>query len=56
MISIIQYCNYTREWTSQQYAEKQRLADEQRKADHLYDLKAVEMDQRAMEVCQYHIR
>ena len=41
-----------REWTSQQYAEKHRLADEQRKADHLYDLKAIEMEQRAMEVCQ----
>ena len=47
--SILYY--HYREWTSQQYAERQRLADEQRKADHLYDLKAIELDQRGVEVC-----
>ena len=40
-----------REWTSQQIGEKQRLLDEQRKADQLYDIKAIELDQRASEVC-----
>ncbi|XP_065900923.1 RIB43A-like with coiled-coils protein 2 [Dysidea avara] len=39
-----------REWTSQQIGEKQRLLDEQRKADQLYDMKAIELDKRASEL------
>ncbi|XP_064399349.1 RIB43A-like with coiled-coils protein 2 [Halichondria panicea] len=40
----------TREWTSQQKAEKERLAMEEREANRLYELKACEMDQRAVKL------
>ncbi len=39
-----------REWTSQQKAEKERLAMEEREANRLYELKACEMDQRAVQL------
>ena len=40
----------SREWTSQQMAEKGRLQHEQDHADRLYNLKACELDQRAVEL------
>ena len=40
----------SREWTAAQTAEKERLASEQRHADRLYDLKACELDQRAVDL------
>ena len=39
-----------REWVAQQTAEKNRLADEEKHANHLYELKACELDQRAVEL------
>ena len=39
-----------REWTTQQKAEKERLAMEERQAHRLYELKACELDQRAVEL------
>ena len=41
-----------REWTAQQTAEKERLKMEQQHADHLYGLKACELDQRCVELSQ----
>lgn len=39
-----------REWSSQQMAEKERLLSEERHSQRLYDLKACELDQRAVEL------
>ena len=39
-----------REWVAQQTAEKQRLEDEGKHANHLYEVKACELDQRAVEL------
>ena len=41
---------FFREWVAQQTAEKQRLADEEKHANSLYELKACELDQRAVEL------
>ena len=39
-----------REWSSAQTEEKERLLSEQRHADRVYDMKACELDQRAVEL------
>ncbi|XP_003389344.1 PREDICTED: RIB43A-like with coiled-coils protein 2 [Amphimedon queenslandica] len=39
-----------RDWLSQQMEEKRRLSMEKKKADHLYDVKAIEIDERAQEL------
>lgn len=39
-----------REWTEQQQRERQQAELNQKKADHLYELKMKELDQRAMEL------
>lgn len=39
-----------RDWLSQQMEEKKRLSMEKKKADHLYDMKAIEIDERAQEL------
>ncbi len=42
--------NHSREWVAQQTCEKQRLGDEEKHANHLYEVKACELDQRAVEL------
>ena len=39
-----------REWSNQQLRERRQADDNQKKADRLYELKARELDQRAMEL------
>ena len=39
-----------RDWTTAQVEEKERLISEQRHADKLYDMKACELDQRAVDL------
>lgn len=58
-ISLIQYRILTfclsdsaREWTKQQMTEKNQELANQNQSDHLYDLKAREMDQRACELAR----
>ena len=41
---------FFRDWLSQQMEEKKRLSMEKKKADHLYDMKAIEIDERAQEL------
>lgn len=38
------------EWAMQQTKEKRRRQQEQDHSDHLHDLKAIELDQRALQV------
>jgi hypothetical protein len=40
----------TRDWLKQQMEEKERLSMEKAKADKLYEIKAIEMDSRAVEL------
>lgn len=43
---------YYREWSKQQMEEKNQAEANQKYADHLYELKAREMDQRAVELAR----
>lgn len=38
------------DWTAQQSEDKRHLEQEQKEAERLYQLKAIELDQRAMEL------
>ena len=49
-ISLFKYMIVYREWIKQQSNEKDQALANQKYADHLYDLKAREMDQRASEL------
>ena len=49
-ILLPEYTDHSREWVAQQTSEKQRLSDEEKHANHLYEVKACELDQRAVEL------